>query len=205
MCWYVNIWCSCRGYLAPEYALLGQLTKKADIYSFGVLVLEVVSGQSSSKSTWGPDMHVLVEWVTPFHFRFPWSVKIWMDLFATVILASALDACRVTHATQYCSTNFYHNWLTLHVDDGAPTINIFKLLENDLSLLHGLNYRYGSCENKEGFWILLIQTWINTQRSKCFVSSRWHCSVHRPRLSRGHLWSRLCIRYLTKQKLICKI
>ncbi|KAL5211086.1 hypothetical protein ABZP36_006709 [Zizania latifolia] len=50
------------GYLAPEYALLGQLTKKADIYSFGVLVLEVVSGQSSSKSTWGHDMLVLVEW-----------------------------------------------------------------------------------------------------------------------------------------------
>jgi len=50
------------GYLAPEYALLGQLTKKADIYSFGVLLLEVISGQSSSKSTWGPDMHVLVEW-----------------------------------------------------------------------------------------------------------------------------------------------
>jgi serine/threonine protein kinase len=50
------------GYLAPEYALLGQLTKKADIYSFGVLLLEVISGQSSSKSTCGPDMHVLVEW-----------------------------------------------------------------------------------------------------------------------------------------------
>ncbi|XP_062216125.1 putative serine/threonine-protein kinase [Phragmites australis] len=50
------------GYLAPEYALLGQLTKKADIYSFGALLLEVISGQSSSKSTWGRDMHVLVEW-----------------------------------------------------------------------------------------------------------------------------------------------
>ncbi|KAL6645835.1 hypothetical protein ACP70R_017443 [Stipagrostis hirtigluma subsp. patula] len=50
------------GYLAPEYALLGQLTKKADIYSFGVLVLEVISGRSSSTSTWGRDMHVLVEW-----------------------------------------------------------------------------------------------------------------------------------------------
>uniref|UniRef100_A0A0A9D7S2 Protein kinase domain-containing protein n=1 Tax=Arundo donax TaxID=35708 RepID=A0A0A9D7S2_ARUDO len=50
------------GYLAPEYALLGQLTKKADIFSFGVLLLEVISGQSSSKSTWGRDMHVLVEW-----------------------------------------------------------------------------------------------------------------------------------------------
>ncbi|XP_072982097.1 putative serine/threonine-protein kinase isoform X1 [Typha latifolia] len=38
------------GYLAPEYALHGQLTKKADIYSFGVLVLEIISGESSSKA-----------------------------------------------------------------------------------------------------------------------------------------------------------
>ncbi|XP_020108723.1 putative serine/threonine-protein kinase [Ananas comosus] len=48
--------------LAPEYALLGQLTKKADVYSFGVLLLEIVSGRSSSKSAWGHDMLVLVEW-----------------------------------------------------------------------------------------------------------------------------------------------
>ncbi|KAI8559622.1 hypothetical protein RHMOL_Rhmol04G0187600 [Rhododendron molle] len=50
------------GYLAPEYALLGQLTKKADVYSFGVLVLEVISGRSSSKAAFGEDLLVLVEW-----------------------------------------------------------------------------------------------------------------------------------------------
>ncbi|KAG9453970.1 hypothetical protein H6P81_006874 [Aristolochia fimbriata] len=50
------------GYLAPEYALLGQLTKKADIYSFGVLILEIISGRSSSKAAWGEDMMVLLEW-----------------------------------------------------------------------------------------------------------------------------------------------
>ncbi|XP_068644333.1 putative serine/threonine-protein kinase [Aristolochia californica] len=50
------------GYLAPEYALLGQLTKKADIYSFGVLILEIVSGRSSSKAAWGQDMMVLLDW-----------------------------------------------------------------------------------------------------------------------------------------------
>ncbi|XP_062190937.1 cold-responsive protein kinase 1-like [Phragmites australis] len=33
------------GYLAPEYAVRGQLTKKSDIYSFGVLLLEIVSGR----------------------------------------------------------------------------------------------------------------------------------------------------------------
>ncbi|KAJ9562924.1 hypothetical protein OSB04_008084 [Centaurea solstitialis] len=34
-----------QGYLAPEYAIRGQLTRKADIYSFGVLLLEIVSGR----------------------------------------------------------------------------------------------------------------------------------------------------------------
>ncbi|WVZ94616.1 hypothetical protein U9M48_040486 [Paspalum notatum var. saurae] len=33
------------GYLAPEYAVRGQVTKKSDIYSFGVLLLEIVSGK----------------------------------------------------------------------------------------------------------------------------------------------------------------
>ena len=52
-----------RGYLAPEYALLGQLTKKADVYSFGVLMLEIISGRSSSKAAFGEELLVLVEWV----------------------------------------------------------------------------------------------------------------------------------------------
>ncbi|WCJ28076.1 Protein kinase superfamily protein [Euphorbia peplus] len=50
------------GYLAPEYATLGQLTKKADVYSFGILMLEVISGRSSSKAAFGVDLLILVEW-----------------------------------------------------------------------------------------------------------------------------------------------
>lgn len=53
----------CRGYLAPEYAMLGQLTKKADVYSFGVLILEIISGRSSSKAAFGEGLYVLLEWV----------------------------------------------------------------------------------------------------------------------------------------------
>ncbi|KAL4563196.1 hypothetical protein LXL04_027232 [Taraxacum kok-saghyz] len=48
------------GYLAPEYVLGGQLTMKADVYSFGVLVLEIVSGRSSS--SWGGSQKLLLEW-----------------------------------------------------------------------------------------------------------------------------------------------
>ncbi|KAH8952988.1 hypothetical protein BDL97_08G000900 [Sphagnum fallax] len=32
------------GYLAPEYMLYGQLSNKADVYSFGILLLETISG-----------------------------------------------------------------------------------------------------------------------------------------------------------------
>ncbi|KAM0063239.1 putative protein kinase RLK-Pelle-DLSV family [Helianthus debilis subsp. tardiflorus] len=32
------------GYMAPEYALRGYLTDKADVYSFGIVLLEIVSG-----------------------------------------------------------------------------------------------------------------------------------------------------------------
>ncbi|KHM98863.1 Putative LRR receptor-like serine/threonine-protein kinase [Glycine soja] len=38
------------GYLAPEYAIRGQLTRKADIYSFGVLLVEIVSGRCHTNS-----------------------------------------------------------------------------------------------------------------------------------------------------------
>ncbi|KAK7357559.1 hypothetical protein VNO80_16849 [Phaseolus coccineus] len=33
------------GYMAPEYALHGHFSEKSDVFSFGVLVLEIVSGQ----------------------------------------------------------------------------------------------------------------------------------------------------------------
>ncbi|MQL77150.1 hypothetical protein Taro_009553 [Colocasia esculenta] len=38
------------GYLAPEYAVSGRVSRKADIYSFGVLLLEIVSGQCNTNA-----------------------------------------------------------------------------------------------------------------------------------------------------------
>ncbi|KAI3796748.1 hypothetical protein L1987_39431 [Smallanthus sonchifolius] len=38
-----------RGYMAPEYVLRGHLTYKADVYSFGVLLLEIVAGKNNMK------------------------------------------------------------------------------------------------------------------------------------------------------------
>ncbi|KAI9073134.1 hypothetical protein K1719_044911 [Acacia pycnantha] len=37
------------GYTAPEYAIHGQLSEKADIYSYGVVVLEIITGERSNE------------------------------------------------------------------------------------------------------------------------------------------------------------
>ena len=36
--------------MAPEYLVRGQLTEKADVYSYGVLVLEIVCGRKNNAS-----------------------------------------------------------------------------------------------------------------------------------------------------------
>ncbi|XP_010415736.1 PREDICTED: cysteine-rich receptor-like protein kinase 2 [Camelina sativa] len=38
------------GYMAPEYLAHGQLTEMVDVYSFGVLVLEIATGKQNTKS-----------------------------------------------------------------------------------------------------------------------------------------------------------
>ena len=36
---------TCSGYMSPEYVMDGIFSVKSDVFSFGVLVLEIVSGQ----------------------------------------------------------------------------------------------------------------------------------------------------------------
>ncbi|KAJ6801716.1 putative LRR receptor-like serine/threonine-protein kinase isoform X2 [Iris pallida] len=50
------------GYMAPEYAMRGYLTDKADVYSFGIVMLEIVSGTANSNYRPKEDMMCLVDW-----------------------------------------------------------------------------------------------------------------------------------------------
>ncbi|CAI9089111.1 OLC1v1023619C1 [Oldenlandia corymbosa var. corymbosa] len=50
------------GYMAPEYAMRGYLTPKADVYSYGVVALEVVSGKSNTNYRPQEECFYLLDW-----------------------------------------------------------------------------------------------------------------------------------------------
>ncbi|KAI3455541.1 hypothetical protein Pfo_012204 [Paulownia fortunei] len=53
------------GYLAPEYAQSGQITEKADLYSFGVVLVELVTGRKAVDLNRPKGQQCLTEWARP--------------------------------------------------------------------------------------------------------------------------------------------
>ncbi|KAK7847658.1 putative lrr receptor-like serine/threonine-protein kinase [Quercus suber] len=55
------------GYLAPEYAMRGHLTEKTDVFAFGIVALEMVSGRRNSDPSLEEEKMYLLEWAWQLH------------------------------------------------------------------------------------------------------------------------------------------
>ncbi|CAI9114887.1 OLC1v1015704C1 [Oldenlandia corymbosa var. corymbosa] len=51
------------GYVAPKYVVHGHLSEKADTYGFGIVILEIISGQRSNNTTVAPVSESLLDQV----------------------------------------------------------------------------------------------------------------------------------------------
>uniref|UniRef100_A0A0D3DU78 Protein kinase domain-containing protein n=3 Tax=Brassica TaxID=3705 RepID=A0A0D3DU78_BRAOL len=54
-----------QGYVAPEYALTGHLTTKSDVYSYGIVLLELLTGRVPVDMKRDTGEGVLVSWALP--------------------------------------------------------------------------------------------------------------------------------------------
>ncbi|XP_038892555.1 proline-rich receptor-like protein kinase PERK9 isoform X2 [Benincasa hispida] len=53
------------GYVAPEYASSGKLTERSDVFSFGVVLLELITGRKAVDASQPMGNESLVEWARP--------------------------------------------------------------------------------------------------------------------------------------------
>lgn len=63
------------GYMAPEYVRQGHFSVKSDIFSFGVLILEIITGQKNSSFQIG-EADNLLSYVSRNHHNHLLSVEI---------------------------------------------------------------------------------------------------------------------------------
>ena len=58
----------CSGYMSPEYAFEGLFSEKSDVFSFGVLLLEIVSGRRNSSFHQDDESSSLLKFVSLSYF-----------------------------------------------------------------------------------------------------------------------------------------
>ena len=54
----------CSGYMSPEYAMNGHFSVKSDVFSFGVLMLEIITGRKNSSFGNGENIENLSSYVS---------------------------------------------------------------------------------------------------------------------------------------------
>jgi len=79
----------------------GQLTEKADVFSFGIVALELVSGRGNLDLRLPPEMAYLLDWVL-LCASFILSCFVGAICFLSNLTYSSIVCVNLTHLVQFC-------------------------------------------------------------------------------------------------------
>ena len=102
------------GYCAPEYAMSGKLTLKSDIYSFGVVLLELITGRKAIDLSRKHGEQNLVSWVTDYRLIYSPSPSILL-----VCLSFDVLAPRSSKISAYSCLNMMHSFSFAYLNTGS--------------------------------------------------------------------------------------
>lgn len=108
-----------HGYAAPEYVMTGHLTAKSDVFSFGVVLLEILTGRRSVDKNRPNREQNLVEWARP-QLNNPRKLDFIMD--------PRLEGQYSTKAAQKAATLAYQ-CLSHHPKPRPTMSDVVKILE----------------------------------------------------------------------------
>lgn len=61
------------GYLAPEYAMWGKVSESCDVYSYGILMLEIISARKPIEKLAGGIKRDIIQWAAPLAEKGLWD------------------------------------------------------------------------------------------------------------------------------------
>ncbi|KAF8774969.1 hypothetical protein HU200_005017 [Digitaria exilis] len=110
------------GYLAPEYAMRGHLTEKADVFAFGVVALETIAGRPNTDNSLAEDRIYLFEWAWELYERDE-ALGI---LDPRIEEFDSEEALRVIHVALLCTQGSPHQ--------RPPMSMVVKMLTGDIEM-----------------------------------------------------------------------
>ncbi|KAA8543550.1 hypothetical protein F0562_021704 [Nyssa sinensis] len=120
------------GYLAPEYASTGRVTTKVDVFSFGVIVMEMITGKKALDDTLPEEKSHLVTWFRKV-LNSKDSIRNSLDPSLNPDEETFESICKVAELAGYCTAreSFQRPDMGHAVNVLSPLVEQWKPVSND--------------------------------------------------------------------------